>query len=195
MTQAMSAKKQTAHLNRLKALSHPVRSKILLLLGERTLSPKEIAEETDGDVREISRQCKLLQKWGCAELVDTRPRRGATEHFYRATELHLVDDDEWDELHPLQQDHVIGDIVSAIFGDLVRAFKGGILGRNATAEELTRTPLYFDEEGRDKAVALMKATRAELLEISIESEHRNAKSKTGGSSYSTFLGFFKLPAP
>jgi hypothetical protein len=42
-----------------------------------------------------------LVRLECVELVSERPVRGAVEHFYRATELHLIDTDEWEELDPM----------------------------------------------------------------------------------------------
>lgn len=189
-----TAARQAVEMNRLKAISHPLRSEILMLLGERTLSPVQISREIGGDVREISRQCKILVKLECAELVKTRPRRGATEHFYAATALHLVDDEQWEELHPVQQDHFIGDIVRGIVKDLVRAFQAKLLGRGTDAM-LARTPLVFDKDGRQAALQVVTRTRDELEEVAEASAKRIAEDGAEGMAHSSIIGLFEVPAP
>ncbi|HKT84373.1 MAG TPA: winged helix-turn-helix domain-containing protein [Solirubrobacterales bacterium] len=67
-----------------KALSNDVRARALGLLSERPLSPKAIAAALDLDVRGVAYHVRVLRKLGCIELVETRPRRGAIEHVYRA---------------------------------------------------------------------------------------------------------------
>lgn len=185
--------RQRQELNRLKAISQPERAKILLILGERTASPVQIARELGGDVREVSRHCRMLQKLECVELVSTRPRRGATEHFYRAIEFHLVEDDEWDSLHPVQQEHFLGDVVSAIARDIDRSHQAKMLGSDPDSEELTRTPRIYDRQGQAKAIEVMKRAREELTEAAEESADRLAESGEDGVAHTTFLGFFEIP--
>jgi len=70
-----------------KALSNPLRAKTLALIGEGVNSPKLIAAKLDFDLRMVAYHVRVLRNLGCIELVETRPRRGATEHLYRLTEL------------------------------------------------------------------------------------------------------------
>jgi len=67
-----------------KALSSEVRALALELLAAGAWSPKEIAVELGLDVRGVAYHVRVLKKLGCIELVETRPRRGAIEHVYRA---------------------------------------------------------------------------------------------------------------
>ncbi len=67
-----------------KALSNEVRARALDLLSAGPMSPKEIAAELGLDVRGLAYHVRVLKKLGCIELVETRPRRGAVEHVYRA---------------------------------------------------------------------------------------------------------------
>jgi hypothetical protein len=185
--------RQRQELNRLKAISQPERAKILLILGERTASPVEMARELQGDVREISRHCRMLVKLECIELVSTRQKRGATEHLYRAIEFHLVEDEEWANLHPVQQDHFLSDVVSAIARDIDRSHQAKMLGSNPDSEEFTRTPHVFDSEGQAKAIEIMKRAREELTEAAEESAGRLAESGEDGIAHTTFLGLFEIP--
>lgn len=76
-------------------MSHPLRAAILRILVERTASPAEMARELGEELSNVSYHTKQLVRFQCAEPVDTRPARGALEHFYRATERHLIDTEEW----------------------------------------------------------------------------------------------------
>ena len=67
-----------------KALSNDVRAQALELLSNGAWSPKAIAAELGLDVRGVAYHVRVLKKLGCIELVETRPRRGAIEHVYRA---------------------------------------------------------------------------------------------------------------
>jgi len=70
-----------------KALSRPLRADALALIGDGVSSPKLIAAKLGVDLRTVAYHVRVLRNLGCIELVETRPRRGATEHVYRLTEL------------------------------------------------------------------------------------------------------------
>jgi DNA-binding transcriptional ArsR family regulator len=69
-----------------KALSHETRAQILALIAEGKASPKEVAERLGQDIRGVSYHVRVLHRLGCVELVETKQRRGAIEHFYKVTE-------------------------------------------------------------------------------------------------------------
>jgi DNA-binding transcriptional ArsR family regulator len=64
-----------------KALSHPMRARILAILNERVASPNEIAAMIDERLPNVSYHVRALQELGCIELVRTAQRRGAIEHY------------------------------------------------------------------------------------------------------------------
>jgi DNA-binding transcriptional ArsR family regulator len=91
----------------IKALVHPVRARALAILNDRTASPNEIAKELGQGVGHVSYHINVLKKCGCIELVDTAPRRGAVEHYYRAISREdrhlawtpmLVDEQGWADI-------------------------------------------------------------------------------------------------
>lgn len=57
---------------------------VLSALGAETKSPAAIAREIDLPVNLVAYHMGLLAKAGVVELTHTEPRRGSTEHFYRA---------------------------------------------------------------------------------------------------------------
>jgi predicted ArsR family transcriptional regulator len=63
-----------------------MRAQILTVIAEGKASPKQVAERLGQDIRSVAYHVRVLQRLGCLELVETRQRRGATEHFYKVTE-------------------------------------------------------------------------------------------------------------
>lgn len=78
-----------------KALSHPLRHRILRILIRRVASPNEIATELGEPLGNVSYHVRTLQRLECVELVRTAQKRGAVEHFYRATKRPLLGDEQW----------------------------------------------------------------------------------------------------
>ncbi len=81
-----------------KAFAHPLRVQILIILNERVASPNLLAQELDQSLNLVAYHVRVLEKYDCIELVDTKQRRGATEHFYRATRRQFLSDKEWSRL-------------------------------------------------------------------------------------------------
>jgi DNA-binding transcriptional ArsR family regulator len=67
-----------------KAMSHPLRIRLLVELTKGVHSPKMVADLVGEPVENVAYHVKVLRDLGCIELVDTKQKRGATEHFYRA---------------------------------------------------------------------------------------------------------------
>jgi DNA-binding transcriptional ArsR family regulator len=67
-----------------KALSHPLRARALPLFADGPISPNQVAKRLKVDVTSLAYHVRVLRELGCIELVETKQRRGALEHFYRA---------------------------------------------------------------------------------------------------------------
>ena len=76
-------------------LGNPLRKRLLRLYVEakEMRSPKQLTVPVNKDVSIVSYHVRVLAEHGAVELVDTQPRRGAVEHFYKATSL--VDEVPW----------------------------------------------------------------------------------------------------
>jgi DNA-binding transcriptional ArsR family regulator len=186
--------RQKAVQNRIKAMNHPVRAAALSILAERTSSPAEIARELDEDLSNVSYHTKQLVELECAELVSTRPVRGALEHFYRATERSLIDRAEWDELDPMMGENLIQEMMQKALDDFVAAAKARTIG-NGGAFHLTRTPLVLDQQGLQEALEAHERARQEILEITARSAERMVESGEEGINVSSSQACFKMPAP
>lgn len=102
------ARKKKASLEQsvAKAFAHPLRVRILAVLNERVSSPNQLSKELDESLNLVAYHVRVLEKHGCIELVETKPRRGATEHFYRAIGHQLLSDSEWARFEALDDRHV-----------------------------------------------------------------------------------------
>lgn len=80
-------------------LQNPLRKKLLRLFieaGEELRSPKELTVPVNKHISSVGYHVRVLAKYGAVALIDTRSRRGAVEHFYKATSL--VDEVPWGRL-------------------------------------------------------------------------------------------------
>ncbi|HEX5591764.1 MAG TPA: helix-turn-helix domain-containing protein [Solirubrobacterales bacterium] len=187
--------RQKAVRNRIKAMNHPVRAAVLAILAERTSSPAEMARELDEDLSNVSYHTKQLVELECAELVSTRPVRGALEHFYRATERSVMDKEGWDEkLDPVLAESLLQEVMQKILDNFVTAARAKTIGEDAEFH-LTRTPLLLDQQGLEDALEAHERTRLELLDIASSSAERMLSSGEVGINVSSSQAFFKMPDP
>src|SRR6476660_7969610 len=191
----MSTKTQRrkATENRIKAMSHPLRAAILRTLVERTASPAEMARELDEELSNVSYHTKQLVEFECAELVSTRPVRGALEHFYRATERHLIDTEEWDELDPVVTEDLLCEVQQKMLDDFVASIRANLLGADKNFH-LTRSPLVLDAEGLQEALEAHERARLELEEIAARSAARLVEAGEEGANVTSTQACFKMPA-
>jgi DNA-binding MarR family transcriptional regulator len=179
--------------NRLEAVRHPLRARVLRTLVERgIMSPAELSRELHADLSDVSYHVQRLEALGCAELVRTQPVRGALEHFYRATERHLVDTSEFEELDSLTAEAMLSDSVQRTIDDVVVSFKAKMVAHDQYFH-ITRTPMILDEAGLQEALELYERCRLEMVDVECRSAERRANSNVPGVPVSSNLLCFKVP--
>lgn len=189
---AVDTQRRRATLDRFKAMSHPLRAELLMILTEESASPAMMARRLGEPVGNVSYHVNKLVKLGCAEQVGDRPVRGAIEHFFRATERHLVDTEEWEELQPELKEHLSGEFAQKIIDDILLSLQARILGSDKNFC-LTRTKLVFDEAGRQRVIEIHERARLEIEEEAALSGERMAASGEPPISCSSIHGCFALP--
>ncbi len=190
---AQEAKRDKTTRNRLKAMSHPLRARVLRLLVERGVqSPNELARALKAQLSDVSYHTRRLQELECVELVSTRPVRGAVEHFYRATELHLIDTDEWEELDPIVAGDLVCEFMQRILDDFVASRKAGIVGSDKDFH-ITRTPLILDDDGIQEGMEAFERCRLEMAEVEARSAQRLTESGGTGTPVCSGITYFKVP--
>ena len=97
-----------------KALAHPLRVRILSSLHKGISSPNQLAQELGEPLGNVSYHVKTLLEYDCVELVKTEPRRGAVEHFYRATDRAFLSDSDWAKIPASARKGISGSILESI---------------------------------------------------------------------------------
>src|ERR671938_680391 len=82
----------------MKALSHPLRVRMLTLLHQKVASPSELADELDEPLGNVSYHMRFLADLKMVKLVRTEPRRGAVEHYNQALEPSQFSGADWAKL-------------------------------------------------------------------------------------------------
>lgn len=176
-----------------KAFAHPLRVQILIILNEKVASPNMLAQQLDQSLNLVAYHVRVLEKYECIELVDTKQRRGATEHFYRATRRQFLSDDEWSRMPDSLRPGMAGAMLKTVFEDVEAASQSGTL-EEVEDIHLSRTPMVVDKQGWDDVSTLLKGALDRLLEIQSESSARMAESGEGGIASKVHLLHFKSPA-
>jgi DNA-binding transcriptional ArsR family regulator len=165
-----------------KALAHPLRIRILAMLADRSASPVQLAAKLDATLGTVAYHVRTLHSLGLVELVDTRQRRGATEHYYRAREHPRFPDDAWSGLAPVAKQRMLSAMLQQI-GEYVTgsAAAGGFDRADA---HMTRSALRLDERGwQQLASATRKWLReAERIEESAAARLAKAADDGGGGT-------------
>src|SRR4051812_37071229 len=112
---------ETSEARIAKALAHPLRARILQRLGERVASPGDLALELGAPLGVVSYHVRMLRDYDCVELVRTEPRRGALQHFYRATARPNLDADQWRTLPAGLRTELCGETIQELVDDLAAA--------------------------------------------------------------------------
>jgi len=146
-----------------KALSHPLRVRILALLQERTASPRELAEWLDATLGTVSYHVRTLHDFGLIELVKTTQVRGAIAHHYKATIRPTVDDAAWASAPPIAKQAAVGATLQTV-DDYARA-SAAAGGFDRGEAHLSRTSLRLDAKGWQAAEKACQKLLAELGRI------------------------------
>ena len=146
-----------------KALSHPLRVRVLALLQERTASPRELAEWLDATLGTVSYHVRTLHDFGLIELVKTTQVRGAIAHHYKATIRPTVDDAAWASAPPIAKQAAVGATLQTV-DEYARA-SAAAGGFDRGEANLTRTNLRLDSKGWQAADKACQKLLTELGRI------------------------------
>lgn len=175
-TAAAGQEKQqlTAEQARLKVMSHPARERLLRHWIEKGVtSPVEASHALKIDLTTVSYHVRVLRDIGILEEVETEPVRGSTKHYLRATDRHLVDEPEWEELEPLTRDFVVAGSLQPLIGDFVKAAKEGTFRDPAGDFILSRIPVKgLDAQGYEELMGKHRELYDETYEIQKRASQR-----------------------
>jgi DNA-binding transcriptional ArsR family regulator len=174
----------------MRAASSPTRVQAYSIVAERIASPKEIAEQLGiSDVSNVSYHLRELARLELVEIVETKKRRGATEHFYRSQHRPLVSEAEWKEFSPKERENFTTWAIQLILIDVARSMTTGVFDQRDD-RHLTRTPLQVDEQGWEELVQIHLDAFYRTLEVQARSDQRRSGSREPSFLvYSTLMLF------
>jgi len=177
-----------------KALAHPLRVRILSSLHKGISSPNQLSQELGEPLGNVSYHVKTLLEYDCVELVKTEPRRGAVEHFCRATERAFFSVSDWAKIPASARKGISGVILETIGTEATEALVAGSIDAR-TDSHVSHTPLVVDEQGWKEIVAMLAETLDRAIAIQEEAASRLADGKEEGISTKLGILYFESPEP
>jgi DNA-binding transcriptional ArsR family regulator len=169
-----------------RALSHPLRVQILEVLTERVASPNWLSTRLGASLSHVAYHTRTLDKCGCLDLVDTAQKRGATEHFYKATPSSFVGDRAWRRVPRSVRGGASAAWIQTLVDKFAAALEAGTIdGRDETV--LTWMPLLVDELGLREVALIMEEATDRILVAQRQSRERLDRLKRGRDAISAVV--------
>jgi DNA-binding transcriptional ArsR family regulator len=153
-----------------KAMAHPLRVQILGILEQRVASPRELADELDAPLGNVSYHVRTLSSLGLIKLVKKTPRRGAIEHYYEARGRAVVTDRAWAEVPDIVKRALVGATLGEVSERVNEAAAGG--GFDREDAHLTSPRVIVDGKGWHELSALLSDLFDRVDKIQRESTKR-----------------------
>ena len=177
----------------IRALAHPLRVAALTLLDDRTLSPKELAEQLGVPLPLASYHIRRLYQLDLIELVGTQQRRGALQHFYRARERPKITDEAWAQVPAIVKRELIAATLAQTNAEIAAAASVGGFDRGDV--HASRTSFRTDEQGWRELSDLLATTLEQVEEIQARAAERLAEHNDAMTRASAILMLFEGPLP
>ena len=175
-----------------KSLAHELRAEILAILNERMASPNELAKELGEGLSQVSYHVKVLKDYEVIRLVKTEPRRGAVEHYYRATSRAYLTDRDWHELPKSAREAMSADLFQMVLDDVVASLEEEKFDERED-RHMSWTPAMVDEQGWKEINSLLDATLKQVLKAQAAAVKRLAKSGEEGINMSVAMLGYEVP--
>ncbi|MEA2444808.1 MAG: hypothetical protein QOJ12_2100 [Thermoleophilales bacterium] len=151
-------------------MAHPLRVQILSVLEQRVASPRELADELDAPLGNVSYHVRTLSSLGLIKLVKKTPRRGAIEHYYEARGRAVVSEKAWAEVPDIVKRALLGATLTSVSEDVNSAAAGGGFDRDDM--HLTTSHAQVDDQGWRELSKLLGETWSQIEKIQRESGKR-----------------------
>ena len=176
-----------------KALAHPLRVRILSSLHKGISSPNQLAQELGEPLGNVSYHVKTLLEYDCVELVKTEPRRGAVEHFYRATDRAFLSDSDWAKIPASARKGISGVLLESIGQSATEAMAAGTIEARSDSH-LTETPLKLDKKGWSDLNKVLAEAVKKASEIQKEAAKRLKDEDADPIATKLAIMHFEVPA-
>jgi DNA-binding transcriptional ArsR family regulator len=175
-----------------KAMSHPLRVRILAMLEERQASPNQLAGWLDASLGTVAYHVRTLLQLGLIELVDETRVRGAVQHHYRAKARPNMTVEGWAAAPPVVKQATLGSSLDLI-GEYARvsAAAGGF---DRPEAQLRRALLRLDARGFAQLSKACDKLLAQAEKIEAAASARLARSPRSGEPLEVGLGVLLFEA-
>lgn len=176
-----------------KALAHPMRTRILSALENRTASPSELADELEAPLGVVSYHVRRLHSLRFLKLVKRVARRGAVEHYYTTIAGPTITDAAWGSTPAIVKQAMLGATLNAIGASVGAAAGSG--GFDQPATHVSRTPVTLDAEGWSTLARELESVLDRIGEIEAESHERLLRNDHQGEQQATVVLMLYNSAP
>ena len=153
-----------------KALAHPMRTRILSALENRTASPSELADELDASLGVVSYHVRRLHALRFLKLVKRVARRGAVEHYYTTVAGPTITDAAWGATPTVVKKAMVSATLNEVGTSVSAAANAG--GFDRPQVHVSRTPVMVDEQGWNALAGELETLMARVDKINAESQKR-----------------------
>jgi DNA-binding transcriptional ArsR family regulator len=177
-----------------KALNHPVRVKALTILTEKIASPKEISDQIEMPLSNVSYHVRVLDELGLVEIVEEESVRGSVAHFYKAVERPLIDNPDWEKLSPRVRSAFSGYVIETLMTDAASSLAAGVFDQRDD-RHLSRTPLVIDERAWRRISEIQTKALEQILKEQAAATERMGKSGAEAIAVIAGMTCFEVPSP
>jgi DNA-binding transcriptional ArsR family regulator len=173
----------------LRAISHPIRIRLLAMLDEEPASPVILASKLNQPLGTIAYHVRTLYDLGLLKLVSTRQRRGATEHYYKTTGHPASSEEAWEGLDAISKQRLLTALIAKATDYATRSAAAG--GFDANEAHISTDALKLDREGYEQLAQESKKWLARAQEIERESAARIGSDPSSALSVGLTLMLFE----
>ena len=155
----------------LRAVSHPIRIRLLAMLDEEAASPVILAAKLKQPLGTVAYHVRTLYDLGLLKLVSTRQRRGATEHYYRATGPPASSREAWEGLDGISKQRLLTALIAKATDYATRSAAAG--GFDAAEAHISTDALKLDREGMEQLARESRRLLVRAREIEREAAERS----------------------
>jgi DNA-binding transcriptional ArsR family regulator len=170
-------------------VQHPIRVDALAILNEREASAAEIARQIGEDMKKVGNHVKALAIHGCIELVRTEKKRGASEHFYKASLRPHIGEAEWAQLCPKARHEISALVFQSIVAEALASFRAERFDSRLD-RHLSWRSMKLDEQGWSELMKELDESLKRIENIAGRADERLCeRNEKGFPAIAAALGF------
>jgi AraC-like DNA-binding protein len=182
------------------ALRHPLRVRILEVVNERDMSPSQFMQQqlapgvevSPKSLSQLSYHFRELAKFGCLEVVERVPRRGALENIYRGSVRAYFTDEEWEGLTARERCLISRTVYQGLAARAESAMMAHTFDSRAD-RHLTWIAMEVDEQGWTELMTTLAGAFRDVIQVRHDAVDRLAA--TGEKVIPVTVGMLGFESP